>query len=54
MPLQLAIPNVKRSIIDQETDEFTIGRVDNRLPRLRIAIAALCIRQGRSSYTELR
>ncbi len=46
MALKLAIPDVKRFIIDKETDNFAIGHIDDRLPRLRIAVASFCIRQG--------
>ena len=46
MALQLAIANIKRLIINEETQQLAVGDIDHRLPRFGIAIPRLRIGQG--------
>jgi hypothetical protein len=43
--LDITIPNVKGFIVNEETDKFAVGDIDDGLPRLRVAVSALCIGQ---------
>lgn len=42
---QLAVPNVKRLILDQQANDLAVGRIDHRLSRLRVPVPRLGIRQ---------
>ena len=42
---ELAVPNVKRLILDQQANDLAVGRIDHGLSRLRVAVPALGIRQ---------
>src|SRR5437764_7250550 len=42
---QLAVPNVKRLILDQQAKNLAVGRIDHGLSRLRVPVPALGIRQ---------
>jgi hypothetical protein len=38
---QRAVPDVERLVVDEEADDLAVGDVDDRLPRLRVAISGL-------------
>ena len=45
MATQLAVPNVKRLILDQQANDLAVGRIDHGLARLRVPVPGLGIRQ---------